>query len=112
VRGNEQRREYANDEKYHEKFMTDAPTGQHGRPSKALPEDKLAPAQKSSYVGVSWSRSLQKWRAGIRHAGDQERLGDFVTEEEAARAFDDAARRLRGDAAHGGRTLPNSKRFR
>ena len=71
------------------------------------------PAQMSSYVGVSWVRDTKKWEARIRQAGaPQQRLGYFLTEEEAARAFDDAARRLRGDAAHGGRSGPTAARFR
>eukprot|EP01045_Picozoa_sp_COSAG04_P006723 COSAG04_NODE_337_length_16405_cov_652.804060_11_plen_632_part_00 len=54
----------------------------------------------SEYVGVS--KSGRKWAARIHHEGKQH-LGLFGDEEAAARAFDAAARRLRGDQAHGGR---------
>ena len=67
----------------------------------------------SRYVGVSWVRDTKKWEARIRQAGaPQQRLGYFLTEEEAAKAFDAAARRLRGAAAHGGRSGPTAARFR
>ena len=70
-------------------------------------------AQMSRYVGVSWVRDTKKWEARIRQAGaPQQRLGYFLTEEEAAKAFDAAARRLRGAAAHGGRSGPTAARFR
>eukprot|EP01045_Picozoa_sp_COSAG04_P017495 COSAG04_NODE_1550_length_6380_cov_2.250597_8_plen_515_part_00 len=57
----------------------------------------------SPFAGVSWAKKERKWAARIRHGGKQEHLGLFVKEEDAARAFDAAARRLRGDRAHGGR---------
>ena len=60
-----------------------------------------------------WVRDTKKWEARIRQAGaPQQRLGYYLTEAEAAMAFDDAARRLRGDAAHGGRSGPTAARFR
>ena len=71
------------------------------------------PAPKSSYVGVRWVRESKRWQARIKPAGATvQSLGLFSTEEEAAKAFDDAARRLRGDAAHGGRSVHNGPRFR
>ena len=56
----------------------------------------------SSFAGVSWPKKGRRWRAEIWHEGRKQRLGSFAEEEAAARAFDDAARRLRGDEAHGG----------
>ena len=56
----------------------------------------------SEYVGVRKDR--RKWLAYIHHEGEFQHLGSFVDEREAARAFDAAARRLRGDRAHGGRS--------
>ena len=54
-------------------------------------------------VGVSWYKSKRKWGARIHHDGKQQHLGCFDDEQEAARAVDTAARRLRGEDAHGGR---------
>ena len=56
----------------------------------------------SEYVGVRKDRG--KWLAYMHHEGEFRHLGTFDDEAEAARAFDDAARRLRGDRAHGGRS--------
>jgi len=50
---------------------------------------------------VCWDKRDGKWAASIKHDGKLTRKGRFSTEEEAARAFDDAARELRGGAAHG-----------
>ncbi len=44
------------------------------------------------------------WMARIKHEGRLHHLGYFLEEEAAARAFDEGARRLRGDQAHGGRS--------
>jgi hypothetical protein len=61
----------------------------------------------SEYVGVCWHKKNRKWRAGIWHDGKRQHLGSFDDEHEAARAFDTAARRLRGDEAHGGQAGSN-----
>ena len=53
----------------------------------------------SSFKGVSWIRSAKKWRAGIRASGKKIYLGQFDAEEDAARAYDDAARTLHGEFA-------------
>ena len=58
----------------------------------------------SKFVGVSWDTQQGRWRAAIRQDGINHRLGRFVDEHEAARAFDTAARNLRPTGkAHGGR---------
>jgi hypothetical protein len=58
----------------------------------------------SSYIGVTWYKAKKRWRAKIMHGGKRHQvLGFFVVEKAAARAYDHAARRLRGDQAHGGR---------
>jgi hypothetical protein len=57
----------------------------------------------SGFLGVCWHKEKRKWRAQIRHKGKNQGLGYFDDEREAARAVDTAARRLRGEGAHGGR---------
>eukprot|EP01045_Picozoa_sp_COSAG04_P013814 COSAG04_NODE_999_length_8849_cov_3.214286_10_plen_486_part_00 len=69
----------------------------------AVAQRRAARQPASRYVGVSWAKEQRRWRAEIQHEGRLQRLGTFVKEEAAARAYDDAARRLRGDKAHGGR---------
>jgi hypothetical protein len=66
---------------------------------------------KSDFVGVSWRKERRKWQAQIRHGGKEHYLGCFGHEREAARAVDTAARRLRGDDAHGGRAGTNWNRL-
>eukprot|EP01045_Picozoa_sp_COSAG04_P018120 COSAG04_NODE_1653_length_6046_cov_6.955608_5_plen_317_part_00 len=55
----------------------------------------------SRYVGVSWNKKGRKWMATIKQDNKLESLGFFVDEEQAARAFDATALRLR--RAWGGR---------
>lgn len=57
----------------------------------------------SGFKGVTASGNvLNPWAAHIRHVGRRHHLGLFPTREEAARAYDEAARRLFGAFA-----LPN-----
>ena len=52
------------------------------------------PIFKSKFVGVTWHRPLKKWRAQIGIEGKVTFLGDFYSEEEAARAYDERAASL------------------
>ena len=63
---------------------------------------------KSVYLGISWDKNGQAWRASITHSGKGHHLGQYDDEQEAGRAFDTAARRLRPNGeAHGGRNGTN-----
>lgn len=53
----------------------------------------------SAFKGVSWHKRGEKWTAMIHGGGRARYLGLYVREEEAALAYDDAARELFGEHA-------------
>lgn len=53
----------------------------------------------SRFKGVSWSRAAGKWLAQIMANRKRKYLGIFSVEEDAARAYDMAARELHGEFA-------------
>jgi hypothetical protein len=54
----------------------------------------------SKYKGVSRAKGRTKWRASICYQGLKENLGYFKNEEDAARAYDKAAKECQGEFAN------------
>ena len=53
----------------------------------------------SQFKGVYWYRQTGKWRAHIKISGISQHLGYFAEEENAARAYNEAAKKLFGSFA-------------
>jgi hypothetical protein len=58
---------------------------------------KKASTAASQHKGVYWDRKAEKWGASIRHAGKRFFLGYFLEEEEAAIAYNAAAKEYQGE---------------
>ena len=54
----------------------------------------------SKYKGVSWDKKEKRWIVSIRCHGKIDFLGRFKNETEAARAYDNAAKKLHGEFAY------------
>lgn len=53
----------------------------------------------SGFKGVTWYKATRRWQAQIRHGGQRRHLGYHGTSEDAARAYDAAAREFHGEFA-------------
>lgn len=53
----------------------------------------------SGHRGVSWAKFCQKWQARIQIDGKKKNLGYFATLEEAAQAYNKAAKEFHGEFA-------------
>jgi len=64
----------------------------------------------SKHRGVSWRNSAKRWIAVIRSAeGKSIYLGSFINEDDAGRAYDEAAKKHNGDFAQLNFPAPYSK---
>eukprot|EP01045_Picozoa_sp_COSAG04_P006122 COSAG04_NODE_297_length_17610_cov_6.873451_4_plen_575_part_00 len=78
------------------------PEGGASQGQGAAASPKSPGKESSPYVGVCRSRSeATPWKAQIWHDGRTHFLGSYVDEEDAARAYDAGARRLRGENTKG-----------
>jgi hypothetical protein len=68
------------------------------------------PHNTSGFKGVTWHKHRHKWMAQIKPGGGKNRcLGYFLTAEEAAYAYDAAARELHGEYAAVNFPLPGER---
>jgi hypothetical protein len=53
----------------------------------------------SQFKGVHWDKARSRWAAQIKKLGKVTNIGRFISEEDAARAYDTAAKKVYGEFA-------------
>jgi hypothetical protein len=61
---------------------------------------KIHSSSKSGLKGVWWNKIRSKWQAQIEVGGIKKHLGLFLSSQDAARAYDTAAKEFHGEFAH------------
>jgi hypothetical protein len=73
-------------------------------PERAItqPEKTVQPVKhpgRSEYRGVWWNKHQNRWEVCVSHEGERRHAGYFVDEVQAALAYDEKARALKGEDA-------------
>ena len=68
-------------------------------PSQSACNRRKHKQNKSGFKGVSWDNSKNKWQVNIGLNGTTTKVGRFRTTQEAARAYDQAAKNIHGSFA-------------
>lgn len=80
-----------NNQRYNLRTATQAQNSQNRRKSRF---------GSSRFKGVSWTKNVAKWVSQIRKDGKLYNLGYYISEEEAARKYDEKAKELFGEFAN------------